>query len=134
MKFHWIQFQLRRVKFNQHFVFFMKLNTKKFKIPLYFNFQLNYFLIYFEHIHSNNLTVCLTLSSYADSMVNLLASVSHEVFLFRSHMKSSAVASKMLRACSQWDRVLFRNSEMFTDSDCDFSTGKRTQTTSLGWI
>ena len=69
----------------------------------------------------------LTLFSYADYMLDLLASVSHEVYLHRSHVKSSAVASKLVKACSQTDRLMFWCSEMFTDSDCDFSTGKWTR-------
>ena len=72
-------------------------------------------------------SAALTLFSYADYMLDLLASVSHEVFLYKSHVKSSAVASKLVKACSQTDRVMFGCSEMFTDSDCDFSTGKWTR-------
>ena len=69
-------------------------------------------------------SVALRLFSYADYMLDLLASVSHEVYFFRSHVNTSEVASKLIKACSQTDRVHFRNSEMFTDEDCDFSTGK----------
>ena len=57
-------------------------------------------------------------------MLSLLSSVTHEVMLWRSHMKSSAIINKVVVACSQCERVMLSGSEMFADDECDFSTGK----------
>ena len=50
-------------------------------------------------------------------MIGLLSSVTHEIFLKRSHMKSSSVINKLVIASSQCPRVMFRNSEMFADEE-----------------
>ena len=55
--------------------------------------------------------------SYSDSMIGLLSSVTHETFLYRSHMKSSSVINKLVIASSQCQRVMFRSLEMFADEE-----------------
>ena len=50
-------------------------------------------------------------------MIGLLSSVTHEIFLYRSHMKSSSVINKLIVASSQCPRVIIRTSEMFADEE-----------------
>ena len=50
-------------------------------------------------------------------MIGLLSSVTHEIYLHRSHMKSSSVINKLVIASSRCPRVMFRTSEMFADEE-----------------
>ena len=77
----------------------------------------------FFTLNSESIEV-LNMEEYVDSMQGLLESVTEEVFLLMSHMKSTNVINKIVKACSQTERVIFRSCEMFADEPCDFSSGK----------